>query len=145
MVVLQAKVFFEQSCAKTSFYSDQNQVFLLVPFRGSSQKWKFCPFVHLFVCLSVITSHLTDITVSVAQIKKILKTRCIFFKFCFWEARPHPINWSPTHSGPLICFLLNFRACLYWFPICLSLLLTFLSFLGQVCNCDFKMLTGNAK
>ena len=88
----------------------------------------------------------TEISVSVAQIKKIKKQGAFFFKFCFWEDPPHPVNWCPTHSiGPLICFLLNFRACLYWFPICLSLLLTFLSFLGQVCNCDFKMLTGNAK
>ena len=33
--------------------------------------------------------------------KKIQNTRCIFFKFCFWEDPPHPVNWSPTHStGP---------------------------------------------
>ena len=45
-----------------SFYS--------TPFWGRVYKWKFCLFVHLFICLSVITSYLTDISVSVAQIKK---------------------------------------------------------------------------
>ena len=48
----------------------------------------------------------------VAQIKKNRKTKSIYLKFCFWEDPLHPVNWSPTHStGPLICFLLNFRAC----------------------------------
>ena len=50
-----------------------------------------------------------DISVSVAQIKKIKKQGGFIFEFCFWEDPPHPVNWSPTHStGPLICFLLIF-------------------------------------
>ena len=41
---------------------------------------------------------LTDISVMVAQIQKIQKTKCIFFEFCFWEDPLHPVIWSPTHS-----------------------------------------------
>ena len=60
------------------------------------------------------TLFFTDISVLVAQIKKIKKQGAFFFKFCFWEDPPHPVNWCPTHSiGPLICFLLNFRACFF--------------------------------
>ena len=108
--------------------------FYLTPFGGRVYyKWKFCPSVCLFVCLSVITSYFTDISVSVAQIKKIQNTRWVFFilllvgpsphsqlvpkhlfflqisryqfEFCFWEDPHHPVNWSPTHStGPQTLF-----------------------------------------
>ena len=47
------------------------------------------------------TPFLTDISVSVAQIKKFKKQGGFIFEFCFWEDPPHPVNWSPTHStGP---------------------------------------------
>ena len=57
--------------------SDHHMVnFYLTPFGGRVYyKWKFCPSVCLFVCLSVITSYFTDISVSVAQMKKIQNTR----------------------------------------------------------------------
>ena len=43
----------------------------------------------------------TDISVSVAQIKKNKKQGAFIFKFGFWEDPPHPVDWSPTHStGP---------------------------------------------
>ena len=52
------------------------------------------------------TPFFTYISVSVAQIKQFQKTRCIFFKFCFLEDPPHPVNWSKTHStGPKTLFL----------------------------------------
>ena len=51
------------------------------------------------------TLFFTDISVTVAQIQKIQKTRCIFFEFCFWEDPLHPVNWSLTHStGPQTLF-----------------------------------------
>merc|ERR1712208_210191 len=40
----------------------------------------------------------TDISVSVAQIKKIQKTQSIYFRILILAG---PVNWSPTHStGP---------------------------------------------
>ena len=76
-------------------------MFLLDPFRGSILYMEIPS-----VCLSVITSYLTDISVTVAQIQKIQKTRCIFFDFFFWEDPPHLVNWSLTHStGPQTLFL----------------------------------------
>ena len=73
--------------------------FYSTPFGGRVYKW--CPSVRRSLCLSSLLINITDISVSVAQIKKIKNTRCIFFEFCFWEDPPHPVNWSPTHStGP---------------------------------------------
>ena len=47
------------------------------------------------------TVFFTDISVSVAQMKKIKKQSPFTFQFCFWEDPPHPVNWSPIHStGP---------------------------------------------
>ena len=54
-------------------------------FGGRVYKWKFCLSVHL----SVITSYLTDISVSVAEIKKIKKKQGAFF-FNFASGRTLP-------------------------------------------------------
>merc|ERR1712208_83844 len=44
---------------------------------------------------------LTDILVSVAQIKKNKKQYPFIFKFCFLQDFLHPVNWSLTDStGP---------------------------------------------
>ena len=65
---------------------------------GSPLLWRFPKSLNPYN----VKPFLTDISVMVAQIQKIKKTRCIFFfEFCFWEYPPHPVNWSPTDStGP---------------------------------------------
>ena len=60
----------------------------------------------------------TDISVSVAQIKKNKKTRCIYFQIWLLggpsppsQLVPNPFNWSPIHStGPQTPFFTDISA-----------------------------------
>ena len=47
-----------------------------------------------------------NISSYLAQIKKIQKTKCIYFLILIQGGPPHPVNWSPSHStGPKTPFL----------------------------------------
>ena len=90
---------------------------------GSPLLWRFPKSLNPYN----VKPFLTDISVMVAQIQKIKKTRCIFFfEFCFWEYPPHPVNWSPTDStGPQTPFFTDILVSvaqinkMHFFPILL--------------------------
>ena len=79
---------------------------------------------------------ITDISVTVAQIKKIQKTRCIFFRILLLggpsppiQLVPNPFNWSPntvfTDIYKVYCSKCNYPKCIFVKCTRLACLLSF--------------------